>query len=287
MFVILLLSCSKNNHNISILKKLWLRRCGVPYVIVTGNASLTKDYFYFPKTKRLVVCSEDDYDHLCDKMHNAFMAITQIFPNVKGIFKIDDDVFLSIPRFHKWIQKTNDIDYAGIRCKMMDYWSYYHYGKCSSAQMNMIPMYLSKIVYAQGPFYFVSRKSINILIKNMKPHEHLYEDYLIGKTLESHGIVFVDAQFYTESLSEFVLGNDSVIAFHDLEHVYNFLKIEQQYSINQLSLKKYYEKHYQNNVLVKVVMIFVIICIAIRLFFLLQVTNLMFPSIKTNNQGSP
>jgi len=260
----------------AILKDLWLRGCGLPYVMVTGNAHLSQDYLHFPKTKRLVVRTEDDYDHLCDKMLKALKAIKQIYPDVTGVFKIDDDVFLSLPRFQEWIQDYyknthQTIDYAGIRCKRMDYWSYYHYGKCSSPRMNNIPMYVSRVVYAQGPFYFMSRKSVDILLKNMKPHEHLYEDYLIGKTLNAHGIVFVDAHFYTESLQRFVLGNDRVIAFHDLEHVYNFQEVERRYSINRASLEKYYDdKHNQFFILIKVVMSLVIICIALRFFFILR-----------------
>jgi hypothetical protein len=105
----------------------------------------------------------------------------------------------------------------------------------------------------------------------MKPSEHLYEDYLIGKTLNAHGIVLVDAHFYTESLQHFVLGNDPVIAFHDLEHVYNFQEIERYYSINRAFLQKYYYgKQDQFFLLIKVVMSLVIICIALRLFYILH-----------------
>lgn len=276
MFVILLLSCVKNMHLATMLENLWLRGTGMPYVVVTGNPDMNrgekKNYIYHPKTKQLILSCEDDYDHLCKKMLHALKAITQIFPQVTGVFKIDDDVFLSLPRFTQWVQnhKNDAIDYAGIRCKRMDYWSYYHYGKCSSSQMNMIPMYLSSVVYAQGPFYFLSRKSIDLLITHMKPEEHLYEDYLIGKTLDSHGIHFVDAPFYTESLQHFVLGNLPSIAFHDLHHVYNLSEIERRYSINRAYLLKKNSPRAQYFIMLKTVLCLVIVCIALRFFFMLR-----------------
>ena len=135
----------------------------------------------------------DNYEHLPWKTFTMFQAVTQKFPRVKMIWKIDDSMCL-LPGF--WYQVLPGLvagggDYIGnINTRKDDYFSTYHSGKCQNASVNNAKYYVLRNFYCHGPLYGVQGE---LLEKLRKLHEFppaietIYEDVEFGKWAAIHG----------------------------------------------------------------------------------------------------
>jgi hypothetical protein len=227
--IIFILSCKKNKPKVENLKPLWLDSCGYPYVIVNGDSEIQQPFILNKKTRELIVKCPDNYDSLSLKVLLGFKAISEIYKPL-GIMKIDDDILIRVPKLQYFIQnlKKNPIDYAGNVTHDINRWSLYHQGKCESQELNEKPQFLPNIPYCRGGVYYVSQKSIQVLIKNIKPENHLYEDVLIGSTLYNAKIEPKNFAFMTDILQEYI-DNPEIIGLHDPGYNYDFNQIKKQY----------------------------------------------------------
>ena len=223
----MLLSCKKNTHKVDKIKKSWLIKSGIPYVILIGNPTQDSDYIYDDSTKILQVKSPDDYANLNLKVYLGIKSIKKEF-NPDGIFKIDDDVLIRNNKLTEFIN-NNKSNYDGDVAKNVGYWSDYHIGKCQITEKIFVP---KDVKYCRGPIYYISKKSINIICESMDPKQHFYEDTLMGMHLNKNNIYPVDRSYFLTDYLDVFLKNKSIIAFHDIDNNYDILEVSINNNIN-------------------------------------------------------
>jgi len=183
--ILLIMNCEKYAWKAVIQKDSWLKTIPsfLPYFHVQGNPNLSTEYELNYDQNILYVKTKDDYNSLPKKVIASYHAILEYYPNMKYIFKTDDDQMLTNPKFFQTI--TNIIKTKKPKT---------HYGgqkiiieKPYLSKYNRIhpelpnDLILHKTEYCSGRFYFLSKPAIQNLITKRKDIEKEYlEDYAIG-----------------------------------------------------------------------------------------------------------
>jgi hypothetical protein len=207
-FILLIMNCEKYKWKAELQKESWIPNLPtyLTYYHVQGNPNLETDYLLNHESHLLIVKTEDDYNSLPKKVIASFQVLVNIFPNIKYIFKTDDDQMLTNPKFFDIIKnllesKKPKPHYGGQKIIIQNpYLS--QYNKIHPELPNNLILY--KTEYCSGRFYFLSKPAAQNLISQKKEIEKEYlEDYAIGLNLSI---------FYKENM----LDIDSTIFFKDL-----------------------------------------------------------------------
>ena len=177
-----------------------LHNC-TPY-IVYGDTDIQSDYLLI-ENKYLVLKVHDTYEHLSNKTTHLLRTSLLLNPYVKGIFKCDDDIIPNIYYLNTTmalLDKTN-IDYAGVCVSIpTPQKSIWHYNKCSNMSYNK-PIEVPACVYATGPIYYLSQKSIRMLM-NIQLKSYFSEDVMIGYNMNKLGITPIQLPFYKNNIDQ-------------------------------------------------------------------------------------
>jgi len=132
----------------------------------------------------------DDYDNLNYKTLKIFETINALFPNIKGIFKCDDDIIPNINHLNTFIDSDiiNTIDYCGYKINIEN----------EIKHNNII---LPKVQYCGGPLYYLSKKSLDCF-KNKNITIHISEDLMVGLNLNNNSIYPYDYKLYSDTESD-------------------------------------------------------------------------------------
>lgn len=152
------------------------------YNIINGNIPNCKIFIAYGENtpisrikedKYLVLNCGDTYEDLCEKTICLMKTICTLFPNMKGVFKCEDDIIINYKTFFDFYNVVvRDLpNYAGRYCK---------------TQFNK-PMKLHETTYATGPLYYLSKKSIEYL-QFIDYKQYFYEDVMVGYILSKFNI---------------------------------------------------------------------------------------------------
>jgi hypothetical protein len=200
--VLIIYSCSKNDKKSKLLYKLLTNNiidCNVKIYILNGNINLVEDYKIIDE--KIYLKCKDNYDGLYLKTKKMFKEIGNIFPNLHGVIKMDDDIYPNINFIASMIIFLNrsNINYCGnIQSIMTNYSSSHHISKCEENE-NKKEMILPLCTYITGPCYYVSKKAINYFNKNCK--NYFMEDIMVGLTFENSIIKPIIYPSYTDDKS--------------------------------------------------------------------------------------
>lgn len=191
-FILLIMNCEKYKWKAQKQRERWLKTLPpfLSYFHVLGDPKLAndKDFIIDYKNNLLTVKTEDDYNSLPKKVIASFQAISQSFPNLKYIFKTDDDQMLTNENFFKTIinilfSKQPKVHYAGFPVQIHNkHTSAYHL-----IHSELPPnIELKPTIYCNGRLYLLSKEAIENVVKKRKEIEKEYfEDYAIGYNLDS------------------------------------------------------------------------------------------------------
>ena len=159
----------------------------------------------------------DDYNSLNLKTLKLFQTINILFPNIKGIFKCDDDIIPNINHLNTFIlsEIINTIDYCGYKVNI----------EKEIIHNNII---LPKVQYCGGPLYYLSKKSLDIF-KNMNENiiMHISEDIMVGLNLNANNIFPYDYKLY-----DIIFSDINKISYHNYNRDINlFNNIDNNYII--------------------------------------------------------
>jgi hypothetical protein len=155
----------------------------------------------------------DDYNSLNLKTLKLFQTINILFPNIKGIFKCDDDIISNLNHLNNFITSDviNSIDYCGYKVNIENEIIY----------NNII---LPKVQYCGGPLYYLSKKSLDCF-KNINIIMHISEDVMVGLNLNSNLIFPYDYKLYD-------IKDINIISYHNNNRDINlFNNIDNNYII--------------------------------------------------------
>jgi hypothetical protein len=158
----------------------------VKIYIVYGDKEINSD-FLIKDHLFLVLNVEDTYDKLTEKSIQLFRTVIRIHPNLKGCFKCDDDI---IPNKNELIKIIDNIyednDYIG-KIVISKKYSEHHINKGIASKIVDDVIENPVIRYCAGPLYYLSNKSMNILLKQ-EVDIFLYEDLTIGYHLQKYNV---------------------------------------------------------------------------------------------------
>jgi hypothetical protein len=194
-------------------------------LILTGDPTLDVDEKIIDD-KHLIIKCNDGYESLCQKTIMMIQSIKQLYPDVKGVLKCDDDIIPNIIQLKSLIELVNNdpnIHYLGHKAEYSDnYWSEWHYRKCSNDSYDT-PKICKKGVYASGPLYYVSKTSMEMISNgNIYYNTFIFEDNAIGVYLTERGINVYDYKTYSDTPTDC---NICCIQNND-NHRFLYIKVE-------------------------------------------------------------
>ena len=210
-YILLIMNCKKYAWKADKQKDSWLRNLSsssyLNYYHVQGNPKLTSEYEFNDDQNILYVKVVDDYNSLPKKVIAAYQAILLEYPNLKYIFKTDDDQMLTNPKLFQTITniiktKKPKTHYGGQKIIIKTpYLS--QYNRIHPELPNDLILY--KTEYCSGRFYFLSKQAIyNLITKREDIEKEYLEDYAIGFHL---------SQIYKENM----LDIDTTKFFKDID----------------------------------------------------------------------
>lgn len=187
--IIIIYSCVKNVQKATLLYNLIkeISSDKIKIFIINGIENLEQEYKF--EDKFLYLKCKDNYDYLFLKTHKLFGSIIELFPNLFGVIKMDDDIFpnkITLKQMITFVKSNNSINYCGylLRIKESSFTSF-HIKKCDELKYQK-PMLLPVCDYCSGPCYFLSNKAINFF--NYKDYNFFMEDIMVGNAFTNSNI---------------------------------------------------------------------------------------------------
>lgn len=196
MIGIIICCCYKYINQFNKIYKHWIKNVEKDNMFklffLFGNPKINNN-IYNETTKILTVKVKDDYESLPKKIYEGINYINLNFPEIKGIYKTDDDI--KMKNINNLLSKLKlnlfyGINYSGLYISKVKEGivSEDKIMKFSNKNINNLPKY-DKSHYCYGAGYFISKKSINYICLNK---EYMYnqclEDVCIGTILNKYNI---------------------------------------------------------------------------------------------------
>ena len=227
-YVFVIYSCKKNieiatkMYDLYFKNKEILSELKLQVLIMYGDKSLSQE-FEIKENKYLVLQVEDDYEYLHLKSLQLFKAIKNLYPNIIGCFKCDDDIIINMNSLIYFIKTNNNFDYSG-KAVIIKEQKNNNSHLIANKKINILKTINTPTsIYCAGPLYYVSNKSISIISDVIidEIQDIFYEDLMIGYILNKHRIYPVQSFLYNDYISEF---ND--YSFHNTKKKHTlFLRI--------------------------------------------------------------
>ena len=239
MHLILLLTYKENLQKVLDTKNIWLEKTGLPYVILYGDQNIDEDYYYDNEKKLLVVKCPDTYEYITLKLACAykFIITAKEMTHIKGVFKVDDDVFVNISKLKEFIVENNNIyDYIGSVYELNNTLCSHHHNKVKNKNLDKIVFKINQCKICFGPMYYLSRRALYEIINKFSFQNfniystQLFEDYTFGNILLKNGITPIKAKMFTNDVNDFI--NKGYVAFHDADHIYDMKHIHNKTKIS-------------------------------------------------------
>lgn len=135
----------------------------------------------------------DNYESLPKKVYLMLKWVSTNYPEVEYIGKVDDDVLFNMSKYIIYAKYNikRKYDYAGVVVKAKNKTGKWHIGRTEDPELGKTPIKFPDSVYCGGSAYFLSKKSVNIILEDLwKPETKttIYEDQSIGHCLNRRGI---------------------------------------------------------------------------------------------------
>lgn len=145
------------------------------------SAEVIDDIVYLP-------CG-DNYEDLSYKTYLMVDWIINHYPHINYIFKTDDDINFDFEKLMEIYSNItlNNYQYCGNLVTPSPHESVYHYGKCFDKSKET-PINVESFPYCSGGGYFISKKSAQLVVRDMNTYSNIFEDYSVGKVLLENNI---------------------------------------------------------------------------------------------------
>ena len=145
-------------------------------------------------------------------------TISNVYPNIKGLFKCDDDIIINFKSIIQFIniinQKQHIIDYAG-KVVQLPYIEDNSEHLKQFKKINIESFSTPESIYCGGPLYYLSNEALKCF-KNINETyiaNIYYEDLLVGHILNTKNIYPINYALYTDHNDKI---NDS--SYHNSKH---------------------------------------------------------------------
>lgn len=212
-YLFIIYSCQKNLVSAITLRNLyfepcksWLASMKMSVIVMYGDPQLNSDFELNPATGVLKLRVIDDYHNLANKTLMLFKTIYHVFPNIKGVFKCDDDVIININSLNYFINdtlKNHPIHYAGM-ASVTEPRSHDDAHLMLRNISNAGALNTPFSMFCGGPLYFVSNTGLRaIAMADNSVTSIYYEDKMVGYILNQHHIYPVMSMIYSDDCRMF------------------------------------------------------------------------------------
>ena len=191
-FFLGVITCEKYKHKI-IEQNFMNMNLPFKFKYFVGNPSLTEAVE--DKLNNIVYLPcPDNYESLSRKVYCMLDWIIKTHPDILYIAKLEDDVKINKESFLIYIKEIAKAkyEYCGVKTNIKkEKVTKRHFGKTEDPELTNKEIILPKTRYCEGSAYFLSRKSVNIILEDFwKPETGttIYEDQSIGHCLNLRGI---------------------------------------------------------------------------------------------------
>ena len=185
----------------------------IKFFIICGNKINTN---YVIQNDLLILNVGDDYENLTNKTVTLFKTILEIYPNIKGCFKCDDDIIPNINAIYSFLYKLtlyDNIDYSG-KGVLYNYFTDKENRINKTDEINLKEFLKNEkhFRYCAGPMYYLSNKSMqtftqpNIQFLNQ-------EDIAVGYHLQKNNILIHDNNIFSDALCKI-----NTNSYHNRQH---------------------------------------------------------------------
>jgi hypothetical protein len=208
----------KANLLYSILKNR-LEFCKV--VIIYGDPTIN-DTFILNNDKYLILKCGDFYEHLSEKTVFLFRTVRALYPELKGVFKCDDDIIPNLKHLNSHIHYLleNDIHYSGNSYKIDGYVSDSHFLK-PIPEAFRVPYFIPPCIYCTGPLYYLGKKALDKFDDNIPLQPNFFEDAMVGAHLNRFQIYPDGVNLYFDNFSK-----KSEISIHNYDGKTRFIYVQ-------------------------------------------------------------
>jgi hypothetical protein len=182
------------------------------YIKVIGNPDLETQFKYNEKENLLTLKCQDDYLNLPHKVYLFLQAIKQLFPNVRGVFKTDDDVDIDVKKLEIFLDKHYEVPYCGVYCEQQDdvcsHLSNKEHVTDRYPVFKEVPVKMQYAPYCPGGGYYLSMHAVSIILNypsNFPPFPTNYKSYMttIHNSIIKHDKVCHVTNIYFDKLCVF------------------------------------------------------------------------------------
>jgi GR25 family glycosyltransferase involved in LPS biosynthesis len=187
-------------------------KTSILYVRIIGDPLLEKTYMYNELEDTLTLKCEDDYLNLPHKVYLFLQAIKQLFPNVRGVFKTDDDVDINIIKLETFLNQHYEVPYCGVYCEQKDDVCSHLSNKEHVTErypiFKEVPVKMQYAPYCPGGGYYLSMHAVSIILNhpnNFLPFPTNYKSYMttIHNSIIKHDKVCHVTNIYFDNLCVF------------------------------------------------------------------------------------
>lgn len=208
-YLFIIYSCKKNNEKSEFLYKLVNNKINfAKCYIIYGDENLTTDY-EIKDDKYIVLKCGDNYENLSCKTIMLFHSIAIAFPNIKGIFKCDDDILPNkriLTQVYEYIEMSNPSYLGRLNVIDCDWYTCDYYDKMSNDKYKK-PLLVRSCKYASGPLYYLNMDTIIIfnkipVLKEIlnDPIDYIFEDIMVGYLLSRENILLTNYTLYYDDI---------------------------------------------------------------------------------------
>jgi hypothetical protein len=187
--------------------------------IIYGDETLSTDYEIIEDTYLVLKCG-DLYDNLSQKTICLFKTIEKIHPDIKGVFKCDDDILPNIIMLNylfKFILHRSllgcPIPYLGFVIKHdSDFYCHDNIYKYSNEKYKK-GLLVRSGKYTAGPLYYINNESIRIINRMSEvnailkdPIDYMFEDNMVGYLLNKNNITPFYYNIYYDDIKDYSQG---------------------------------------------------------------------------------
>lgn len=208
-FVFIIYSCKKNSHKSEFIYQLLKNKLeNTACFIIYGDPTIENEYKII-ENKYLVLKCGDFYEHLTQKTIMLNKVVYQLYPNIRGLFKCDDDIIPNSKNIRDmivYVKRYNPPYFGHLVCSEFHH-ATHHYGKCSDKKYDVQQKIVHGAKYATGPLYYLNINCIEILAKHpVENEEYFYEDIMVGTILNNQNVWNIKYDSYYDKMSEFYKG---------------------------------------------------------------------------------
>jgi hypothetical protein len=172
-YIMGVLTCQKNLHLAEEQYKKHFQEIDkypIVYVKFMGDPNLSTPWLYDEKNNLLTIRCEDDYVNLPNKVFQFLQITKQLFPNMLGVFKTDEDITINLPNLYQLLENNKHIPYYGRYVNGHAYYSNYLSSKSyvtdTYPEFKQCLINVEQGAYCAGGGYYLNQECVRIVLQN-------------------------------------------------------------------------------------------------------------------------